>query len=80
MGADMRPDWFASSEWGPALMSRRPECITGFALVCAATAIAACGLVPREDRSERTTLSRTYPIEMQSLASCADDVQNLSRK
>ena len=61
----------ASSEWGPALMSRRPECITGFALACAATAIAACGLVPREDRSERTTLSRTYPIEMQSLASCA---------
>lgn len=52
--------------------------MTGFALVCAATAIAACGLVPREDRSERTTLSRTYPIEMQSLASCA--LERLGKK
>jgi hypothetical protein len=59
-------------------MSRRPECIAGFALACAATALTACGLVPRDDRSERTTLSRTYPMEMQSLASCA--LERLGRK
>jgi hypothetical protein len=45
---------------GPALMSRLY--ITGFALACAATALAACGVTPREERSERSTLSRTYPV------------------
>jgi hypothetical protein len=49
--------------------------ITGFALACAATALAACGVTPREDRSER---SRTYPVEMQSLASCA--LERLGKK
>jgi hypothetical protein len=53
-------------------MSRR-RCISGLALACAAAALAACGGVPREERSERSTLSRTYPVEMQSLASCALD-------
>jgi hypothetical protein len=52
--------------------------ITGLALTCAATALAACGAVPREERSERSTLSRTYPIEMQSLASCA--LERLGKK
>ena len=61
---------------GPALMSRLY--ITGFALACAATALAACGVTPREDRSERSTLSRTYPVEMQSLASCA--LERLGKK
>jgi hypothetical protein len=55
---------------GPTLMSRC-RCITAFALTCVATALAACGAVPREERSQRTTLSRTYPVAMQSLASCA---------
>jgi hypothetical protein len=36
-------------------------------------ALAACGGVPRQERSERLTLARTYPVEMQSLASCALD-------
>src|SRR5262245_44625449 len=49
----------------------RYRCITGFALACAAMALAACGAVPREERSTRTTPPRTYPIAMQSLASCA---------
>jgi hypothetical protein len=53
-------------------MNLRPERITGFTLACAATALAACGLVPREDNSESAkTLSRTYPMEMRTLASCA---------
>ena len=53
-------------------MNRPPERITGFMLAFAATALAACGLVPREDTSEGAkTLSRTYPMEMHKLASCA---------
>ena len=58
-------------------MSRR-RCISDFAWACAATALAACGAVPREDRSERSQLPRTYPIEMQSLASCA--LERLGKK
>jgi hypothetical protein len=41
-------------------------------------ALAACGAVPREERSERSTLSRTYPIAMQSLATCA--LERLGKK
>jgi hypothetical protein len=59
------------------LMSRL-RCISGFALACTATALAACGAVPREDRSERSPIPRTYPIEMQSLASCA--LERLGKK
>jgi hypothetical protein len=59
----------------PVLMSR---CISGVALACTATALAACGAVPREDRSERSPLPRTFPVEMQSLASCA--LERLGKK
>jgi hypothetical protein len=46
--------------------------ITGLMLLaCTATALAACGLASREDNSKSATLSRTYPVEMQKLASCA---------
>jgi hypothetical protein len=47
------------------------ECIRGFATACAATALAACGLVPREDSSAGASPPRTYPIEMNRLATCA---------
>ena len=66
----------APSEWGPVLISRG-RCVCGFALVCTATALAACGAA-REDRSERSPLPRTYPIEMQSLAGCA--IERLGKK
>jgi hypothetical protein len=56
----------------------RGRCISGFALACTATALAACGAVTREDRSERSPLPRTYPIEMQSLAGCA--IERLAKK
>ena len=59
-------------------MMGRLRCISGFALACTATALAACGAVPREDRSERSQLPRIYPIEMQSLASCA--LERLGKK
>jgi hypothetical protein len=59
-------------------MIRRPECLAGLALACAAAALAACGLVPREERSEGPALSRTYAVDMQSLASCA--LERLGRK
>src|SRR5262245_1305896 len=62
----------APSEWG-----RRGRCVCGFALACTATALAACGAA-REDRSERSPLPRTYPIEMQSLAGCA--IERLGKK
>ena len=56
----------------------RGRCISGFALACTATALAACGAVPRDDRSERSPPPRTYPIEMQSLAGCA--LERLGKK
>jgi hypothetical protein len=56
----------------------RGRCISGFALACTATALAACGAVPRDDRSERSPPPRTYPIEMQSLAGCA--IERLGKK
>ena len=59
-------------------MIRRPECLSSLALACAAAALAGCGLVSREERSEGPALSRTYPLDMQSLASCA--VERLARK
>src|SRR4029453_7068781 len=73
----MRPDWSLQASGGPFLMGRL-RCISGFALACTATALAACGAVPREDRTERSPLPRTYPIEMQSLASCA--LERLGKK
>jgi len=57
---------------------RRFLSLAASAAACAATALAACGVTPREDRSERSTLSRTYPVEMQSLASCA--LERLGKK
>ena len=71
----MRPDW-SLRRVGPVLMSRN-RCVCGFALACTATALAACGAA-REDRSERSPLPRTYPIEMQSLAGCA--IERLGKK
>ena len=60
-------------------MKRHPERIICFMLACAATALAACGSVSREDNSEGVkTLPRTYPMEMHKLASCA--LERLGKK